>query len=239
MTQGPRAVVVMAKRPDPGTTKTRLHEVLTPAEAAELYECFLLDVLDLVRSVPAVDVVIAAHPPGSESYFTAIAPDAAVVVQVGDDLGQRLDNVLCRCLDDGYDRVAAIGSDSPNLPASRIDRAFELLDDPAVDLVLGPADDGGYYLIAVTRRPGPVVTGVTMSTATVLDDTLRAAADRGLAVGLLDRWYDVDGADDLERLRADLDATAADDRSPPVRTRHLLGRLARRRRSITDPGPRP
>ncbi|MDH3680673.1 MAG: TIGR04282 family arsenosugar biosynthesis glycosyltransferase [Acidimicrobiia bacterium] len=226
MTERRRAVIVMAKQPDPATTKTRLHGVLAPAEAARLYECFLRDTIELVDSVPDADSVIAFHPADARPYFASLAPGAALVAQVGDALDDRLEDALGRLLDHGYDQVAAIGSDSPNLPADRLIEAFGSLDDPGADLVLGPADDGGYYLIATVERPGPLVTGITMSTPTVLADTLARAERAGIRVVLLERWYDVDEPADLARLRTDL-ATA-----PDSVARHTRAFLSERRPTI-------
>lgn len=199
-----RAVAIMAKQPDPATTKTRLHPVLAPAVAAKLYECFLLDTIDLVSDLDGVEPAVAFHPEDAAEYFSSIAPHANLVFQKGDDLGERLDTVLTRLLNEGFGQAAAISSDSPSLPPGEIERAFTLLDDPDVDVVLGPAQDGGYYLIAVDRPPGPLVTDVVMSTPTVLADTVAQADALSLRVALLEPWFDVDEPADLDRLRTDL-----------------------------------
>ncbi len=230
-----RAVAIMAKQPDPATTKTRLHPVLAPAVAAKLYECFLLDTIDLVSDLDGVEPAVAFHPEDAADYFSSIAPQANLVFQKGEDLGERLDTVLTRLLNEGFDQAAAISSDSPSLPPGEIERAFSLLNDPHVDVVLGPAQDGGYYLIAVDQPPGPLVTDVVMSTPTVLADTVAQADALSLRVALLEPWFDVDEPADLERLRADLlDApastphTAGDERAGdeqagrPTRTMEFL-----------------
>jgi rSAM/selenodomain-associated transferase 1 len=200
----PNALVVVAKRPAPGHTKTRLTPPLTPMQAALLYECFLRDTLDLVRSVPGARPVIAYLPAQARPYFAQLAPDFELVVQKGEDLGTRLENAFTYFFRAGYRQVAIMNSDGPSLPATWLRQAFHELARGA-DVVLGPCDDGGYYLIGL-RRPAPrLLREVRMSTSHVLTDTLALAAVEGLRVELLPTWYDVDDAQDLARLKAELD----------------------------------
>ena len=199
----------MAKEPEPGATKTRLVPPLTPDVAAQLYECFLLDVLDLVRSLAGVTPFIAVSPVGAEAYFHRVAPDLGRLPQIGESLGDRLDYVLTSCLRAGFDQVAAIGSDVPTLPADHVWAAFDLLDDDDVDVVLGPSEDGGYHLIGWKRSHPRLVRDVQMSTPHVLQDTLRLAEANDVRVVLLPNWYDVDVPADLERVGAELRHSAA------------------------------
>lgn len=198
-----KALLVMAKRPFPGQTKTRLTPYLTEDEAAELYACFLRDVLDLVRGLPDVTPFIAYAPADPETavYFRECAPDFELVPQIGATLGERLDGVLSHCLQNGYDLVAAMNSDSPTLPAAYLNEAFARLADPQADVVFGPCEDGGYYLIGWKRPYPQLVRDVQMSTDHVLQDTLAIAATEKLQVSLLPSWYDVDGAAELQRLQ--------------------------------------
>jgi len=212
------ALLVIAKRPTPGQTKTRLTPPLTAEQAAALYECFLVDTLDLVRRVPETDPLIAYLPAEARAYFAALAPDFGLVLQEGAGLGERLDNALTGCLNRGYQRVAIMNSDGPTLPAAYLARAFEALRDGA-DIALGPSADGGYYLIGV-KQPAPrLLREVRMSTPTVLADTLALAAEERLQVELLPAWYDVDEAADLARLTREL-ADAPPEVAP--RTRAFL-----------------
>ena len=202
--QSRSALIVMAKRPFPGQTKTRLSPPLSAKDAAELYACFLRDAIDLACTVPDVTLFIAYAPLGAEAYFRQLAPDVQLILQVGDTLGERLDYVLTSCLDAGYSRVAAMNSDSPTLPHAYLAQAFRSLHDAVTDVVLGPCDDGGYYLIG-WKRPYPrLVCEVAMSTPQVLQDTLAIAAEEGLNVALLPSWYDVDDGEDLARMTHDL-----------------------------------
>jgi rSAM/selenodomain-associated transferase 1 len=192
------ALLVVAKRPAPGQTKTRLSPPLSPDQASALYECFLRDTLDLIRQVPGIQPVVAYLPQAEANYFIELAPDFELILQEGDDLGARLDHALTYYLHLGYDRVVIMDSDSPTLPASYLKAAFEALDE--ADVVLGPCDDGGYYLIGL-KRPAPrLLREVQMSTATVTAETLSLAAEEGLQVKLLPVWYDIDDAAALERL---------------------------------------
>jgi len=194
----------MAKRPNPGTTKTRLTPTLTAEEAAELYEMLLLDTLQFLQVRPDCTTVLAIDAPSSAEYFESIAPGVPQVLQVGLELGDRLDTVMSACLDMGFEAVFAIGSDSPHLPPAHLDQAFAALDEADTDIVLGPTEDGGYYLIGWKHQASRVVTDVEMSTPRVLDDTLAIAAELDLTVNLAPLWHDVDTPEDLPRLRASL-----------------------------------
>lgn len=204
MSKARRALIVMAKKPRAGDTKTRLMPHLTPEEAALLYECLLLDTLDLARAVPEVVPYVAVSPVEAAAYFHRIAPDVAQVPQQGESLGERLDNVLTTLLTAGFGQVAAVASDVPTLPVSHVTQAFERLADDTVDVVLGPSEDGGYHLIA-WKRPHPrLVREVQMSTPKVLKDTLDLAAADRVRVALLPGWHDVDVPADLDRLEVEV-----------------------------------
>jgi rSAM/selenodomain-associated transferase 1 len=213
------ALLIMAKRPTPGRTKTRLVPPLTPEQAAALYECFLQDTLELARQVPDVQPVVVYTPANAEAYFTDLAPDFECTPQKGPDLGARLDNALTHYLSRGFQCVAAINSDGPTLPLAYLKQAFERLREEA-DVVLGPTDDGGYYLIGL-KRPAPrLLREVRMSTPHVTVDTLALAVEEELRVVLLPNWYDVDDVESLMRLKAAL-ATA-----PPHTARHTQAFLS-------------
>ena len=199
-----RALIVVAKQPKPGETKTRLSPLLDPEQAVELYCCFLLDTLELMRRVDGARPFVAYSPLTAEGYFRRIAPgDFEFLPQIGDNLGQRLNNVLARCLSMGYAQVIVMNSDSPTLPVDHLQQAFELLQNPGVDVVLGPSDDGGYYLVGL-KHPYPALFDVVMSTATVLQETLVRAREQGLRTVCLPSWYDVDTPEDLQRLIGEL-----------------------------------
>lgn len=202
------ALIVVAKQPAPGQTKTRLSPPLAPAQASALYECFLLDTLDQMRKVDNARRIIAYLPLDARNYFHRFASDFELVPQNGDDLGSRLDHALTSYLSLGYERVVIMDSDSPTLPSAYLSQAFNALANGA-DVTLGPCDDGGYYLIGL-KKPAPrLLLEVKMSTPTVTADTIALAEGQGLRVSLLPTWYDVDDAVSLTRLMKELETQDA------------------------------
>ena len=203
MTQ--RALIIVAKEPVPGQTKTRLCPPFTLKSAAAFYRCLLLDSLALISRVETADHVIAYAPPDARGYFTRLAPKCfSLVAQVGNNLGERLANALDHHFDQGYGRVVIMNSDGPTLPLAHLEGAFTGLD--RADVTLGPGHDGGYYLIGMKQLYRELFEGIDWSTERVVSQTLAACRRLGLAVHHLPEWYDVDLAADLERLRHDLEA---------------------------------
>jgi rSAM/selenodomain-associated transferase 1 len=198
-----RMLLVVAKRPAAGQTKTRLCPPLTRESAAALYACFLRDTLDLMRQVPGVGRGIVYLPEAALDYFSTLAPDMRLSLQQGIDLGERLDHLLTVALESGAAQAVVMDSDSPTLPLDYLVQAFAALAGPS-DVVLGPCEDGGYYLIGLKRPQPRLLRDVQMSTPHVVRDTLALADQLGLQVTLLPTWYDVDTVAELERLRAEL-----------------------------------
>jgi hypothetical protein len=198
----PDTLLVVAKRPTPGGAKTRLCPPLTTSQAAGLYECFLRDTLEIMRRVPGVQRTIGFLPEDAGAYFRGLAPDMSLTPQRGETLGERLDHLLSGALSAGAERAVVMDSDSPTLPAGYVRQAFELLAE--ADVVLGPTQDGGYYLIGMKAPHHHLLQRVQMSTPHVLSDTLALAADAGVSVALLPAWYDVDTLDDLDQLRSEV-----------------------------------
>lgn len=217
-----KALLVVAKQPAAGQTKTRLCPPLDGATAAALYECFLRDTLAVMRQVAGVQRLIAFLPEDAAGYFRDLAPDMALTPQRGADLGERLANLLGDALEGGATQAVVMDSDSPNLPAAYLAQAFAELDGPT-DLVLGPCDDGGYYLIGLKQPHLRLLREVRMSTPTVVQDTVALAQELGLRTALLPIWYDVDTAAELARLQHELH-TAPLEQCPA--TRQMLARLA-------------
>jgi len=197
MQHNSNALIVVAKRPAPGKTKTRLSPPLTPELASALYESFLFDTLDQMRQVADSHHVIAYL--DECEYFQRLAPDFELIPQEGHDLGERLDNALTFYLSRGYERVVIMDSDSPTLPASYLSQAFNVLSDGA-DVVLGPCDDGGYYLIGLKKPTPRLLREVHMSTPTVAVETMALAKEEGLDLVTLPTWYDIDDLASLARL---------------------------------------
>jgi len=218
----PVGLAVMAKAPRAGAVKTRLCPPLRPPEAAELARCFLLDAVDRVGAVAGTRPVIAYAPLEARGEFESLAPGFALLAQQGDDLGARQSRLLTEVLALGHEAALVMGTDAPTLPRECLDEAVSLVMAPDVDLVLGPTDDGGYYLVGL-RVPCPALfEDIPWSTSAVLSRTLERAQRLGLRVACLPAWFDVDTKADLERLAAELAVT------PGRHPRHTRDFLARR-----------
>jgi len=223
----PIALAIMAKRPQAGEVKTRLCPPLLPEEAAQVAHAFLLDKLEQVRRLPGVTRFISFFPPDAEAFFRTQAGEAfSLLPQRGGDLGERLSEVSDRLLGAGFSAVMITGTDSPTLPDAVLYEAHEVLIGDRADVVLGPVDDGGYYLIGLRRSSGFLFHGIAWSTDSVLSQTVARARLAGLRTHLLPTWFDVDTEPDLRRLTHEL----GNDRIPAPRTRACLLGLA----SFTD-----
>src|SRR4029453_9358217 len=154
----------------------RLCPPLTSEEAAELYRCFLLDKIAQVRTLQAANPVIAYTPAEGRSLFEALAPGFMLLFQQGAELGARLANCFAHLLAAGYTGVLAIDSDTPTLPTAFLQQAVELIATPENDVVLGPTEDGGYYLIGLRAMYRELFDNMAWSTAAVLHETRRRAA---------------------------------------------------------------
>jgi rSAM/selenodomain-associated transferase 1 len=212
----------MAKVPGAAPVKSRLHAALTEPRATELYRCFLLDRLDALAAVPGISPVVAFTPPEAAARMRALAPPGfRMIAQDGVDLTERLIRLFDRLLET-HPAALAMDSDSPTLPMAYVAEAAALAAAEA-DVVVGPSDDGGYYLIGLCAPQPALFRDVSWSRADVLAVTLARARELGLRVRLLPAWFDVDTEADLRRLRAEL-ATAG---PGPARTTAFVRELAR------------
>jgi rSAM/selenodomain-associated transferase 1 len=196
-------VAIMAKQPVVGKTKTRLSPPLDPAEATMLYKAMLRDTIALVAGLPGIQPAIAITPPDAVDAFRSISPPGTALLPVcGTDIGDCLHQILGGLLAKGHPKAIAIDSDSPTLPAARLHEAVGLLD--RADVVIGPSEDGGYYLIGLRHPQQDLFRGIAWSTQEVTSQTVAQAEALGLEVALLPPWYDVDVAADLARLQREL-----------------------------------
>ena len=199
------AIAVMAKAPRAGHVKTRLVPPLTREEAAELYRCLLLDKIFQVGTLSGVDPYLAYTPPEARAQMASLAPqDFTLIPQAGSDLGDRLHRLSAILLERGHPGVIIIDSDTPTLPSTYLLDALDRIQSKGTDLVLGPAEDGGYYLIGLKRPCWSLFDSIPWSGPSVLSETLRRASAQRLEVATLPTWFDVDTASDLLRLRNDL-----------------------------------
>jgi len=218
----PVAVAIMAKAPRASEVKTRLCPPLSAGDAAELYRRFLLDKIEQVRALGAASPAIAYTPAEARVFFEEVAPGFVLVPQRGADLGDRLANSLGELLDKGHQGALAIDSDTPTLPLGYLEQALDSVTTPNVDVVLGPTEDGGYYLIGLRTVHRELFEAMAWSTSQVLSETIRRAEATGLRVACLPPWYDIDTPMDLARLQVEL--TESDDASPRHTRRFLLER---------------
>lgn len=198
------AIAIMAKAPRAGQVKTRLCPPLTSEQAAALYGCFLADKIAQIRTLRAARPAIAFTPEDERKAFEALAPGFLLVPQRGPDLGSRLLGSLTELLRDGAAAAVAVDSDTPTLPTAFLQQAIDRLVTGRTDVVLGPTEDGGYYLIGMRRAHPELFSGIPWSTPRVLSETLIRARAAGLDTACLPPWFDVDTPDDLQRLRASL-----------------------------------
>jgi rSAM/selenodomain-associated transferase 1 len=222
------AIAVMAKAPQPGRCKTRLAPLLGAEWAADLSAAFLCDITENLRLASEIVPIVphlAYAPAGSEPLFDGlVAPGTRLIL--ADGSGEGFDGVegfgrsLLHAIDTmfaaGYGAACVLNSDSPTLPNAYLRRAAELLHMPGDRVVLGPAEDGGYYLLGMKRRHATLFADVSWSTEHVAAQTRERARDAGLPLLELGSWYDVDGAEALERLRAELAAPDASRYMAPV-----------------------
>jgi rSAM/selenodomain-associated transferase 1 len=195
-------VVIMAKAPRPGRVKTRLAQSLPLPAVMELYRCLLDDTVALAKSLDHADVVIMCPAPDVEDLSRATREAVRVVAQTGDGLAAGLESVFAHFAAAGRRRIIAFNSDSPHLPASVLESAFEAL--AACDVVVGPTHDGGYYLVGASACHPGLFTDDGMGTTTALEALLARARALGLSVRLTESFYDIDVAADLRQLAVEL-----------------------------------
>ena len=192
-----RHLALFARAPSAGG-KTRLTDGLSESRATRLREALFLDTLSSAQALD-VPVTIFGTPAELNDTLRALAAGLPVLPQSEGDLGARMHRAFVGLFEQGARLVVMIGSDLPTLPSSHLDAAFDALEAGA-DLVLGPAEDGGYYLIGMSRPTPVVFTGISWGGDRVLQQTRLAAAGHGLLVHEIAQWYDVDTPHDLARV---------------------------------------
>jgi len=212
-----RALILFAKYPQPGRAKTRLSPPLTQTEAAAFYACMLHDSIAMARSLQVITpLIFFQDDPGAAGYFKTLAPQILSLPQEGENLGERLKNAFAGAFKRGFAEVAIIGTDSPDLPSEYIFEAFALLEDEQTDVVFGPAEDGGYYLLGMKRVWEELFRGLPWSSGELLAASIEKAKELRLGVSLLPLWHDIDTEADLKR------KTLLDKKSPARISRNFL-----------------
>ncbi len=230
-----RVLVIMAKAPRPGAVKTRLAPSLSPEAVTDFYCCLLDDTLALARSLGDVEVAIMCPDTDVNELARLASNEVSVVAQKGEGLAAGLTSVFAHFTEHDQQRTIAFNSDSPHLPRSVLEEAFETL--AAYDVVVGPTHDGGYYLVGAKASHPTLFAGDGMGTSSALERLLSRARTLELSVGFAAPFYDIDVADDLTRLAGEL-------RLDPARAPHTAAWLkewelaAGRSRTISRTGHR-
>lgn len=197
--------VVFAKYPEPGRVKTRLIGAFTAEQAAQVHRRCLRLTLDCLHEVGRVEIVLAGSPDG-EDFAEFLPPGARLLPQGAGDLGGRLALVVEQTFGAGARRVLLVGSDCPEMCPEDVTTALDLLD--RVDVVVGPAVDGGYYLLGLRGPETGLFASIDWSSSRVLAQTRARAAGMGLSLVLIDERRDVDEVGDMMAL---VDEIADDD----------------------------
>lgn len=212
--------IIMVKAPRAGEVKTRLAAPPVTIEmAAALAACFAQDTVTNARRIVR-DCLIAYAPKNGRASLEALLPANLRWLEQrhGVDLGARLEQVVAHADRFKFSPILVIGTDSPTLPTSFIERAAHILSANEADIALGGTDDGGYYLIGLRKFAPKIFQNIEWSTPRVYGQTLAQAARLRLRVHQLPRWYDVDTPSDLARLRREiLTDEAAGERAPATR----------------------
>ena len=204
-----KILILFLKTPRPGFVKTRLTSIFSQSEAAELYSSFIKDTLHLALNITGVSVYVAWTPDdGLPELQSVLGCNAKVswFKQKGNHLGEKLSNALKGFLEKKTQKIVILAGDSPLLPQNYVEQAFSTLDKN--EIVIGPAIDGGYYLIGMSSKAidkyKTVFELIDWGTSRVLDQTRKAIRSCSLSYHELPTWYDVDYPEDLEKIRNDI-----------------------------------
>jgi len=201
-----RTLVIMAKAPEPGRVKTRLMERLPTAAVTALYCCLLQDTIVLAKSLPNVHVAVMCPEADRDQLANLLNDTVPIVMQKGEGLAAGLASVF-RHFTSGGRHAIAFNSDSPHLPATVLEKAFDVL--ATHDVVVGPTHDGGYYLVGAKACHPALFEGDGMGTRSALERLLARTKALELVTGFTERFYDIDIADDLVLLAEELRAAPA------------------------------
>ncbi|MFP4393493.1 MAG: TIGR04283 family arsenosugar biosynthesis glycosyltransferase [Desulfohalobiaceae bacterium] len=196
-----KGLAIFSKYPKPGFSKTRLVPALGPEGAARLQYRMLEHVLHealLLDQECGVQVQLFYTGGSLQEFQALLGPGLCYVQQTGDSLGERMHKALQSMLDQGLNKVLLIGSDCPQIHSKILEEAYQALEN--ADVVFGPAQDGGYYLVGLSRPAPELFQGIAWGQGNVLEQSLRAAAQAGLEAYLLQTLQDVDQEQDLQAL---------------------------------------
>jgi uncharacterized protein len=192
----------MAKAPRPGAVKTRLARCFPPDGVTEFYRCLLEDTMALAHSLRDVETAIMCPASDVDELARLAGGGVRVVAQVGEGLAAGLTSVFAQFAATGQRRIIAFNSDSPHLPASVLERAFESL--ATCDVIVGPTHDGGYYLVGAKATYPGLFMGDGLGTSNALERLQERARSLGLSLRTADTFYDIDVESDLVQLETEL-----------------------------------
>ena len=203
------APLVFVKHPTPGAAKTRLVPKLTPEQAAALSKAMTEDTLRSTCQSDSYQTTVCFTPPSAHQGVRSwLGPDVSLQEQCRGNLGARQYDAIRRAVKAGFRKAVIIGSDCPTIVASDIETAFQALEH--TDVVIGPAEDGGYYLIGARRPVQSIFDGISWSTEKVMTETTARVEEAGLTLTLLDVKSDIDSYDDLERYYVSVNVSVED-----------------------------
>ncbi|UCE50057.1 MAG: TIGR04282 family arsenosugar biosynthesis glycosyltransferase [Phycisphaerales bacterium] len=219
-TRSTNCIVLFVKSPVAGKVKTRLAAEIGADAAVGLYKCFVEDLLSMIENLDG-GLKLVFHPPEARSRLQQwLGKQQTYNPQKGNDLGEKMKNAFADVFEEGFSKVVAIGSDSPDLPEEFLRQAFAQLD--SFDAVIGPSSDGGYYLIGFSKDSfvAEAFDDIAWSTPAVCDQTRAKLESHGLTVHLLPQWHDVDR-------RSDLDGLVTRNKNTPFRESKTFGLIRR------------
>jgi len=219
------AVLIFAKYPEPGAVKTRMVPPLTFEQAATLHRLSLRTVCEIVMDTARLDATLVVTPDDTVATFGAVVgrSDVACWPQGDGDLGSRLRRAVSRAFDDGARGLILLGADSPTLPVSYLHDAISALGKH--DAVMGPCDDGGYYLLGLRGPHTTLFERIDWGGSLVASQTRARACAAELDLAELPTWYDLDRFDNLARAAEDLRAPAVGEPAARRRLRTLIESL--------------
>ncbi len=191
------ALIIFAKAPVAGDVKTRLCPPLTPDEAASLHGSLVLDIIERGALLKGCEQILAGAPDAEHPFFRAMKARFKIPIldQRGDDLGSRMAQAFQTALGNPYQSGIIIGTDIPGITVSILSAAFKSLEEH--DVVMGPTEDGGYYLIGLKKNVPELFENIAWSTDTVFSVTQEKAKELGLSLKVLPKLRDIDTEDDL------------------------------------------
>jgi hypothetical protein len=214
-----KALILMSRVPKPGKTKTRLMEIFSGEQCANIHKAFLLDLFNVFSAIKEeIDIYLTYTPEEHFHMMEDMIPSfIKCFPQRGETLGIKMANAIQEVLDKGYDEVVLMGSDIPSMQPREIIESFELLKDN--DICIGPTLDGGYYLIGMKRLYKQLFTGdLKWGHKSVLECTLGISNKLGLKVGLAKKHRDIDTKEDLVAFIEEIEANSFSNKLLPINT---------------------